>query len=436
MSGLRIILDKSVVRGLKNEEVDSLDMYFHLITPSILASEILADLAKEAEETTIENQIARHSYRISGNRVFPENYQAILIYSLLGNEVPMDGRVFPAGLRPVQSSDGSIGEKIETVLEDETIARWENKIFTSQEKDWAIKWRKQAERLINSKMYIDNIKKAGLDFDPPKNDRDLVERVDSLLQERKLQPRLFPLLWKHFGITQDGQAEIIDRWFKVGKPMFKDFAPYAFFCLRANFLWALGLTNPNLFTPDKNDGKDLEYCYYLPHCEIFSSNDKKHRRLVPFLLREDQSFIDGEELKQDLRKLFDEWNALSQEQKIQIRAERGQAPPENEDSIVFQLWNKHRKQISKPVPQGILNATIVDSSKPEEEQEELTLKEWFQQIRKELESAKEVSNTEWNRLKTDQGDSDFVIRKTKISKERLMKMYPQLKKSDFDKARE
>ena len=49
MHGLRIVLDKSVVFGLHNLEVDSLDRYFFQIVPNILTSEILADLAKEAE---------------------------------------------------------------------------------------------------------------------------------------------------------------------------------------------------------------------------------------------------------------------------------------------------------------------------------------------------------------------------------------------------
>lgn len=98
--------------------------------------------------------------------------------------------------------------------------------------------------------------------------------------------------------------------------MIKNFAPYAFFCVRANFLWAIGLTNPELFKPDKNDRKDLEYCYYLPHCEILASKDHKHKRLVPFLLRPDQSFINGDELKTDLRRLSEDRDKLSQEEKI------------------------------------------------------------------------------------------------------------------------
>src|SRR5258708_3398610 len=129
MNQLRIILDKSVVFGLNNLEIDSLDRYFFQIVPSILTNEILADLSKEVEQPTIANQIARHSYRISGTRGLTPNYLPLLIDSLVGSEIPMDGRYLPAGEIAVQSELG-LGTKIETPFEDETINRWERKEFT------------------------------------------------------------------------------------------------------------------------------------------------------------------------------------------------------------------------------------------------------------------------------------------------------------------
>jgi hypothetical protein len=68
MQGLRIILDKSVIHGLNNAEADSLDRYFFVIVPQILADEILAELAKEAEDAKAIRRIAANSYRVSGNR--------------------------------------------------------------------------------------------------------------------------------------------------------------------------------------------------------------------------------------------------------------------------------------------------------------------------------------------------------------------------------
>jgi hypothetical protein len=78
-----IILDKSVVFGLNNFEIDSLDRYFFQIVPPILTNEILADLSKETQKPSITDKIASHSYRISGNRGLPMKYQTIFENSLV-----------------------------------------------------------------------------------------------------------------------------------------------------------------------------------------------------------------------------------------------------------------------------------------------------------------------------------------------------------------
>ncbi len=429
MSTLRIILDKSVVYGLTNPQVDSLDRHFFLVVPPILINEILAGLAKKAEAPTIENRISQHSYRISGNRGIAEHYRTLLANSLMGNQFGMDGRFFPAGQTTVQTDSGSIGTKIETHLEDETIFRWERGQFTREETAWATRWRKKAELLVFIKIYTDHIKKAGLEFKPPKSDKNLVEIVDTLLAERKLQARLFPMLARAFDIPERSQVMNIKRWFKEGKPMLEEFAPYAFFCLRANMIWALGMTNPGLFQPDKNDRKDLEYCYYLPFCEIFASHDRKHKRLVPFLLRPNQTFVPGQDLKDDLTQLSEKWEALSQEEKKKIYFERGGAPPEDENSIVFQLWKKYRGKIASHLLPDILKAMVVDSSLPEEEQVPITFEEMIRTITNKLEPSREVPFDEQKNIK----ETDFAVRTTKISKERALKMFPQLTEADLEK---
>lgn len=436
MLGLRIILDKSVVRGLNNLEVDSLDRYFIQIIPPILTNEILADLTKEAKEPNIVNIVAGQSYRITGNRVLTEDYRTILAHSLMGYEVPMEGKILPAGETTVRSSSGSIGTKVQTGVEDRTILRWERKVFTEQEKKWGKRWRPKMERGINPKMYTDKIAEAGLKFTPPDTEEELASTVDSLLQERRLQARLFPLISKEHDIPFKSQAEVIKRWFKVGKPMFQDFAPYAFFCLRANFLWALSLTNPKLFKPDRNDRKDLEYCYHLPHCEMFSSRDDKHKRLVPFLLRQDQSFVDSEELKIDLRKLSEEWEALNTEEKIQANRRRGSAPPEDEDSVVFRLWKKHRKEIKPSVTLEINNAEPVVTSEEKREPSELSFEDFLRSKIKEIEESEQLSGKELAEFREKHGSGTFLHRKFTMTKGRLMKLFPGLKESDLEKSNE
>lgn len=436
MNHLRIILDKSVVYGLSDTEVDSLDRYFFLIAPPILLAEILADLSKETDQPTVATRIARHSYRISGNRGLTLGYEFLLGNSLMGYEVPMDGRYVPAGETMARTKDGSIASFIETDREDRMIARWEQKDFTEQERTYATKWRHTAERPISPKRYLAKIAEAGLQFTRPTTDEELAATVDSLLNDRRLQGKILNLLFVENGASQQQQIKIINRWFKSGTPMIREFAPYAFFCAKANFLWALRLTNPALFRPDKNDRKDLEYCYYLPHCEMFASKDDKHKRLVPFLLQDTQTLVDAEELKADLRRLSEAWQHLSRDEQIKIKAERGNAPPEDEVSLVFRLWKKHRNEISQPTPKELLKALVVDSSLPEAEQVARPLEEVIKEIIKKAEDgAHELTAPELTKLQENHGPNNpatIVRRTTKLSKARLIKMYPELNESDLD----
>ena len=77
MRGLRIILDKSTVYGLHNEEIDSLDRYFFQIVPSILINEILAEsLAHEREQLAGLHQLLK---AVEGKNVWIEEFARLMI---------------------------------------------------------------------------------------------------------------------------------------------------------------------------------------------------------------------------------------------------------------------------------------------------------------------------------------------------------------------
>jgi len=430
MRGLRIILDKSVVVKLNNFEVDSLDRHFFQIVPPILKEEILADLTKDPIKKKAIGHIISNSYRISGNRGLAMDYREIVEHSLLGEEVAMEGKFFPARETVVRSESGSLTTIVETPAEDEVIARWERGEFSEQEKTWAKKFRERMERPLNPKLFLDNIAKAGLSFSPPRSDEELISTVDKLLSEGKLQARLFDIVRWQFNMPVALINKATLRWCKEGRTMFKDFAPYVFFCLRASFLWTLGLTNRELFKPDKNDRKDLEYCFYLPHTQIFASKDDKFIRLVPALLQPYQRFVDGDILKADLNSLSTNWDQLSKEEQIKVLAERDSAPPENPNSIVYEIWQELSGVLNPSLPLEILKAKATSFKYPGES---LTVGEIFRRKYKEAVDGKPISEGEFDALKEDSKlPTTSMIRKSRLSKERIKKRYPQLKDSDFD----
>ena len=92
----------------------------------------------------------------------------------------------------------------------------------------------------------------------------------------------------------------------------------------------------------KADNKvDIAYLYYLPFCMVFVSSDNLHKRVVPLFLRDDQSFIQGDELKADLRKLDSHYAALPDEVKVSGFYNFAADPPEDASFLVTQLWDKH-----------------------------------------------------------------------------------------------
>jgi hypothetical protein len=433
MRGLRITLDKSAVYGLNNEEVDSLDRYFFQIAPPILINEILADLTKETDPR-IPNRIAAHTYRVSGNHGLTLNYQTRLANSLLGREIPMDGRFLASRETIVRTVSGSLATIVETSLEDAILARWERREFTDGERVWARQFRQRMERPFNTKLYLDNIAMAGLSFNIPHDDEELNASVNDLLANRKLLPRLFVILARDFGIPSKSIDEITKRWYKEGRKPFEEFAPYAFFCLKANFLWHLSLTNPQLFKPDKNDRKDLEYCYCLPNTQIFATSDDKQQRLMAALIRPDQSLVNGDELKRDLRKISQHWNRLTIEERISLNAQRGAAPPENTDSVVYQLWKKHDGEINPSKHREVLGMKLIDASLPKEQQVQFSLYEFVQKKIKEIREGKKLSEKEIEALNQQGRDpSTMLMFNSRVNPERLRKWYPELTEADLDR---
>ena len=91
------------------------------------------------------------------------------------------------------------------------------KIFGPEEKEWAARWRPQAERPLMPKLYLRKIAEAGLEFAPPRNDADLVDKVDAVLKERSFQSRLYPLVSRQHDIPVESQTKVIKRWFATGR---------------------------------------------------------------------------------------------------------------------------------------------------------------------------------------------------------------------------
>ena len=74
-----------------------------------------------------------------------------------------------------------------------------------------------------------------------------------------------------------------------------------------------------------------------------TSNDVFHKTLAPFLLRSNQSFISGDDLKADLAKIDAHWSKIRADLKATGSINYAAYPPLNPDLLTYQLWNRHMR---------------------------------------------------------------------------------------------
>lgn len=410
---LHLIIDKSLFQSLPTRAFTPLDRHFEVVIPPILFKEILGDLPKDTSVANLAN-------RFGVNTVLLPPYQFMIIEALLGAVIPMDGRIIPAGLIPVRSADGKLGHKIIQTPEDASLKRWQKDNFTLEEVFWAVEWQ-GIKKFINASHYIKKISDAGFKVETPKNLEHLKQIVDNILKDPKLQGTLLGLMHSEFKPTHEQQIKILNRWNAASRPPIEEFAPYAAFCIRVNLMLSIGNQKPEILgTPHEHDLRDLEYCYYLPFCEVFASTDKIHKKLK-MLLRPDQDFV-GDALKTDLIRLADDWTSLTKEQKIERNSQLGFRPPEMQGSIVYELWEKHRPDPTSGVPiQFDFKNTIVKG--PDGKQQ--TFQEMLMGI------ADKITNAEMTNDQVE--DGAFLEKSTVQSKAKLEELFPHI---DFDKVNE
>ena len=85
---------------------------------------------------------------------------------------------------------------------------------------------------------------------------------------------------------------------------------------------------------------DMQYIYYLPFCNVFSSDDKDLIKLVEFFLRPDQEFVSKADLQKDLKRLAAYFADMSEEQKTAFYAEYNHYPPDLDGSFTAKMWKR------------------------------------------------------------------------------------------------
>jgi hypothetical protein len=269
------------------------------------------------------------------------HHRRIIGGDLYGNHIPLDGRI-PCNSGKVVSLDGKRGVFFSRTKEEEALQRWHKGEFLDVERQIAKKWRRELCNLNHDESY--SFYQKWFLLGKPKNVAEAKALADAYIdgspQEGALKFGLDLL-----DVPEAAQPEILERWKKVGNPPIKQFAPYFRHVYGVDLFFNLAIASDQISRvrpAGKADNKvDIAYLYYLPFCMVFTSRDKLHKRVVPLFLREDQTFVDADELKADLHKLDDHFWALPDDVKRTGFHNFADCPPEDASFLVTKLWDKH-----------------------------------------------------------------------------------------------
>ena len=330
--GPTIMLDKSSMQSLSRMEVVVLhNLYFINIAP-VLTIEILGDLKKQ---TGLTRSDVYHLSRklLQEDSAINVHYLSLLKEDLLGRRIEMSGRPLKGGGTRVIRTDGKKGVIFEESLEEQAIRRWQNEEFTEAEHILSERWRMSTTGR-NVEEFQRTLQTAFPTSLPFQNLKDIRDWVDQIFDNNNIEVKreLLITFFDFFPMMQDIASEVFLRWEHDKYPDLKKFAPYAHHCFCVLLVFMFGLRQKLLGTKATNF-VDLEYLYYLPFTIVFSSRDKFHKLFVPLFLNENQTFLDGDDLKKDLAaiKAYADSNT---DGKI-LR------PPRPDDSIASKLWQKY-----------------------------------------------------------------------------------------------
>lgn len=129
--------------------------------------------------------------------------------------------------------------------------------------------------------------------------------------------------------------QIQARWFMIKPEYLEKFAPYANYCACVYFIFLAGLSCGLINTQPKNR-IDIQYFFYIPFCNVFCSDDHLHKILADHFLEEDQTFVEGKVIKEDILNIM----KIKEKQKKENKQNK-LSPPQNENLITYQLWKKN-----------------------------------------------------------------------------------------------
>lgn len=338
-----LIFDKSTLQALNPDQAHWMDNFFMSNITPLFYIETLADLEKAVKlGKTPEQVVGEIAYKSPDMQAHPNVHHLTLIWGeLMGKgKIEMIGFPILGGGQPV-TLGGATGIIYKQSPEEEAFNRWQNGEFLELERGMAKRWRRELES-IDLKSMAASFKGIHERAGKPQELADIKALAEAIVDGPDQDAVLRMALELTIGHGDWGE-QIIDRWNTLGRPRMRDYAPYLTHVLTVDLFFYLGMAASQIGNDRKSNRADIAYLYYLPFCMVFTSRDDLQVRSAPLFLRPDQSFVHGDDLKADLKRLDQYYDALPEDEKKKGVFSFAAYPPNDDSYLVTQLWKKHMK---------------------------------------------------------------------------------------------
>jgi hypothetical protein len=332
--GPTLLLDKSAFQALTSHEMHRITKYFQWNRVEILLYEIISNFFKKTKTASRRNEASILADKVSViDSVQNVNYIHLSLANLCGKNVGMDGRPIVAATTTGTLEDGHVAALLDDTPFCKMIYRWQRDEFNKQDEDLANLWKgiKDNSKADGCLQFL----QANRIIIPTSTSIDELRiNIDELLRNTKMQHVFLDMFLSYQDVDRTTKYIIRNR-LKQSPYSLPKLAPYTFYCLKA-FVLFLGAYKFDLLLEKKTDDQiDLEYFFYLPFCHVFSSNDKFHTMLSPPLMRKDQLFLSGQDLKKGIQQI----ESLPAHKET-MKAKCVPIPPMPKESIIRDVWLK------------------------------------------------------------------------------------------------
>jgi hypothetical protein len=341
LGGPSLIFDKSSLESLNLDEAVVMDsFYMSNITPLFFV-ECLADLEKSIHSrSTPEQLVGSLADRTPEAQSHPNVHHMDILNGELSRQVSIKnvlGRPVVAGGKSVQLGDQK-GVVFRPSPEQEALERWTARQFLEVERTIARQWRRSLTQVDFDAMVKSVMAELG-HWPKPKTLQDAKQIADTVIDN--MDPEWLLRFGLHLLGLPVATDTVVADWISHRRPTLRDYVPNFVFMLTINMFFCLVLPTQLLRNVKASHQVDLAHLYYLPFCSVFTSKDNFHVQIVPLFLGPNQRFVNGIELKEDLKELNAYYSALPDEALKTGLISFAAWPPEDTTFLTTQPWDEY-----------------------------------------------------------------------------------------------